>query len=79
MPYAVASSSARYSSPRVVPSVSPTMTRYDVNLGSFAGEVIQVRFRFSSDQLVDATAAGAWVDNVTTNNVIVSVPSVPCP
>jgi len=59
--------------------VSPTMSRYDVNLASFAGQTIQVRFRFSSDELVDATAAGAWIDNITTNNVIVSVPSVPCP
>jgi hypothetical protein len=59
--------------------VSPVMKRYDVNLAAFAGQVIQVRFRFSSDELVDATAAGAWIDNITTNNVIVSVPSVPCP
>ena len=59
--------------------VSPLMTHYDVNLAPFAGQVIQVRFRFSSDELVDASPAGAWIDNITTNSVIVSVASVPCP
>ncbi len=59
--------------------VSPLMSRYDADLSAFAGKVINMRFRFSSDDLVDASPAGAWIDNVTTNNVIVSVPSVPCP
>jgi hypothetical protein len=59
--------------------VSPVMKRYDVDLSSYAGKVIQVRFRFSSDQLVDASPAGAWIDNIATKDVIVSVPSVPCP
>lgn len=59
--------------------VSPLMQRYDADLSAYAGLVGQVRFRFSSDDLVDATAAGAWIDNVTASNVVVSTPSIPCP
>ncbi|HVR41074.1 MAG TPA: hypothetical protein VMU84_18415, partial [Thermoanaerobaculia bacterium] len=59
--------------------VSPVMQHYDVNLAAYAGATAQLRFRFASDTLVDANPAGAWVDNVTTSNVIVSVPDTPCP
>lgn len=59
--------------------VSPLMARYDANLGAWAGRTAQVRFRFASDTLVDANPAGAWIDNVTTSNVVVSVPDTPCP
>lgn len=59
--------------------VSPLMQHYDADLSPFAGFSGQLRFRFSSDQLVDASPAGAWVDNIAAKNVIVSVPSVPCP
>ena len=56
--------------------VSPLMTRYDVNLSQYAGRTGQLRFRFATDPLVDAP--GAWVDNVTTSNVVVSVPDITC-
>ena len=56
----------------------PLMTRFDVDLGAFAGHTGQVRFRFVSDPLVDVSAAGAWVDNVAARDVVVSVPSTPC-
>lgn len=56
--------------------VSPLMTRYDVNLAPYAGRTGQIRFRFGSDPLVDGP--GAWVDNVTTSNVVVSVPDITC-
>jgi hypothetical protein len=56
--------------------VSPLMARYDVNLSQYAGRTGQLRFRYSSDPLVDGP--GAWVDNVTTSNVVVSVPDITC-
>jgi hypothetical protein len=56
--------------------VSPLMARYDVNLSQYAGRTGQLRFRFATDPLVDAP--GAWVDNVTTSNVVVSVPDITC-
>jgi hypothetical protein len=55
---------------------SPLMKRYDVNLAPYAGRIGQLRFRYGSDPLVDGP--GAWVDNVTTNNIIVSVPDITC-
>lgn len=55
---------------------SPLMTRYDVNLSQYAGRTGQLRFRFATDPLVDGP--GAWVDNVTTSNVVVSVPDITC-
>jgi fibronectin type 3 domain-containing protein len=58
--------------------VSPLMARYDVNLAQYAGKSGQIRFRFGSDPLVNPSPAGAWVDNVTTNNVVVSVPDITC-
>lgn len=58
--------------------VSPLMQRYDVNLAAFAGRTGQVRFRFGSDPLADAQPAGAWVDNVAAQNIIVSVPDISC-
>jgi hypothetical protein len=58
--------------------VSPLMTRYDVNLSDYAGKTGQIRFRFGSDPLVNPSPAGAWVDNVSTNNVVVSVPDITC-
>ncbi len=58
--------------------VSPLMTHYDVDLSPYAGRTAQIRFRFGSDPLAEAQPAGAWVDNVTTSNVIVSVPDVAC-
>jgi hypothetical protein len=58
--------------------VSPLMTRYDVNLSQYAGRTGQLRFRFGTDPLAEAQPLGAWVDNVTTANVIVSVPDVAC-
>lgn len=58
--------------------VSPLMARYDVDLSQYAGQVGQIRFRFGSDPLAEAQPAGAWVDNVTTSNVIVSVPDIAC-
>ncbi len=59
--------------------VSPLMKRYEADLAPYAGRLAQFRFRFASDPLVDATPVGAWIDNVSASNVIVSVPSVPCP
>ena len=56
--------------------VSPLMAHYDVNLGQYAGRIGQLRFRFGTDPLVDGP--GAWVDNVTTSNVVVSVPDITC-
>jgi hypothetical protein len=56
--------------------VSPLMSRYDVDLSEYAGRVGQLRFRFASDPLFDGP--GAWVDNVTTSNVVVSVPDITC-
>ena len=56
--------------------VSPLMARYDVNLSQYAGRTAQLRFRFGTDPLVDGP--GAWVDNVTTSNVVVSVPDITC-
>jgi uncharacterized repeat protein (TIGR01451 family) len=58
--------------------VSPTMARYTIDLAPYAGRTGQIRFRFGTDQLGDAPPAGAWVDNVTTSNIIVSVPDVTC-
>jgi hypothetical protein len=58
--------------------VSPVMARYDVNLSAYAGRTGQLRFRFGSDPLVNPQPAGAWIDNVSTNNVIVSVPDTTC-
>jgi hypothetical protein len=56
--------------------VSPLMQRYDVNLSQYAGRTGRIRFRYGSDPLVDAP--GAWVDNVSTSNIVVSVPDVTC-
>jgi hypothetical protein len=56
--------------------VSPLMARYDVNLSQYAGRTGQLRFRFATDPLVDGP--GAWVDNVTTSNVVISVPDITC-
>lgn len=56
--------------------ISPLMARYDVNLSAYAGRIGQLRFRFGTDPLVDGP--GAWVDNVTTSNVVVSVPDITC-
>jgi len=58
--------------------VSPLMKRYDADLSAYAGRKGQIRFRFGSDPLVEAQPAGAWVDNVTTSNIIVSVPDTSC-
>jgi len=58
--------------------ISPLMTRYDVNLSDYAGATGQIRFRFGSDPLVNPGPAGAWVDNVSTSNVVVSVPDITC-
>lgn len=58
--------------------VSPLMTRYDADLSAYAGRRGQIRFRFGTDPLVDAQPAGAWVDNVTTSNIILSVPDISC-
>jgi hypothetical protein len=58
--------------------VSPVMAHYDVNLSDYAGAVGQLRFRFASDPLVNPAPAGAWVDNVSTNNVVISVPDITC-
>ncbi|HYH09161.1 MAG TPA: CARDB domain-containing protein [Thermoanaerobaculia bacterium] len=58
--------------------VSPLMTRFDADLSAYAGRKGQIRFRFGSDPLVEAGPAGAWVDNVTTSNIIVSVPDTSC-
>jgi hypothetical protein len=58
--------------------VSPLMARYDVNLSDYAGKSGQIRFRFGSDPLVNPSPAGAWVDNVSTSNVVVSVPDITC-
>lgn len=57
---------------------SPLMTRYDVNLSEYAGRTGQIRFRFGSDPLLNPAVLGAWVDNVSTNNVVVSVPDITC-
>jgi hypothetical protein len=58
--------------------VSPVMAHYDVNLAPYAGKTGQLRFRFGSDPLAEAQPAGAWVDNVSTKNVVVSVPDITC-
>jgi hypothetical protein len=58
--------------------VSPVMAHYDVNLVPYAGKTGQLRFRFGSDPLAEAQPAGAWVDNVSTKNVVVSVPDITC-
>ncbi len=58
--------------------VSPLMTRYDVNLSAYAGATGRIRFRFGTDPLVNPSPAGAWVDNVTTRDVVVSVPDITC-
>jgi hypothetical protein len=55
---------------------SPVMQRYDADLSAFAGRIGQIRFRYGSDPLVDGP--GAWVDNVVTSNVLVSVPDITC-
>jgi hypothetical protein len=58
--------------------VSPLMTRYDANLSAYAGRRGQIRFRFGTDPLVGSQPVGAWVDNVTTSNIILSVPDISC-
>jgi hypothetical protein len=58
--------------------VSPVMAHYDINLAPYAGKTGQLRFRFGSDPLAEAQPAGAWVDNVSTKNVVVSVPDITC-
>lgn len=58
--------------------VSPLMQRYDADLSAFAGRTGQIRFRYGSDPLAEAQPAGAWVDNVVTSNIIVSVPDTSC-
>jgi hypothetical protein len=58
--------------------VSPAMKRYDVNLTPYAGRTAQLRFRFGSDPLVSPPPAGAWVDNVTAKDVVVSVADPAC-
>ena len=58
--------------------VSPLMARYDVSLAAYAGATGRIRFRFGSDPLVNPSPAGAWVDNVTTREVVVSVPDITC-
>lgn len=58
--------------------VSPLMTQYDVNLAAYAGATGRIRFRFGSDPLVNPSPAGAWVDNVITRDVVVSVPDITC-
>ncbi|HET7435882.1 MAG TPA: PepSY domain-containing protein [Thermoanaerobaculia bacterium] len=58
--------------------VSPTMTHYDVDLSAYAGRTGQLRFRFGSDELVNADPAGTWVDNITAKDIVVSVPDVAC-
>lgn len=58
--------------------VSPQMARYEASLAQYAGRKGQIRFRFGADQYADAPVAGAWVDNVATKNVIVSVPDTSC-
>jgi hypothetical protein len=54
------------------------MAHYDVNLGAYAGATGRLRFRFGSDPLVNPSPAGAWVDNVVTQDVVVSVPDITC-
>jgi hypothetical protein len=58
--------------------VSPVMKHYDADLSRYAGQQAQLRFRFSSDALADAQPAGAWVDNVTAKDVIVSAADPAC-
>jgi hypothetical protein len=58
--------------------VSPTMKRVTADLSAFAGLRGQIRFKFSGDDLVDVAVGGAWVDNVTTSNVVISAPSASC-
>lgn len=55
---------------------SPLMQRYTADLSPYAGRSGQIRFRYASDPLVDGP--GAWVDNVTTANIVVSVPDITC-
>lgn len=61
--------------------VSPLMTRYTAPIPpELAGSIGQVRFRWSADALVSApVVGGAWVDNVTLENVAVAVPDLTCP
>jgi hypothetical protein len=54
----------------------PPGVPHDVDLSQYAGRFGQLRFRYATDPLVDGP--GAWVDNVTTRNVVVSVPDVSC-
>ena len=57
---------------------APLMKRYTVDLSPFAGRNARLRFRFVADPLADATVIGAWLDNITTTNLTVSVPDTPC-
>jgi hypothetical protein len=71
-----ASSSCIGAGSPIFAGVSPLMNRYDVNLAPYAGRTGQIRFRVGSDPLIDGL--GAWVDNVTTSNIVVSVPDIAC-
>lgn len=56
----------------------PLMSRQSLDLSPWNGMRVQIRFRWATDELVDAIVGGAWIDNIEAADMTVAVPDTPC-